>query len=83
MLRLFVLLAIVALIALIVVKLVKGIRGGTTGGADASSREAPKTLDDARLVRCTSCGAFVPREEALAVTGSYRCGEPRCRETPS
>ena len=78
MLRLFVLLAIVALVALIVFKLVKGIRGN----ADASSREAPRTLDDARLVRCTSCGAFVPREEALAVTEGYRCGEPRCRETP-
>jgi len=83
MLRLFVLLAILALVALIVFKLVKGIRGSATGGADASSREAPKTLDDGKLVRCTSCGAFVPREEALAVTEGYRCGEPRCREPPA
>jgi hypothetical protein len=77
-LRFLVLLAIVAVVALIIVKLVKGIRG-----ASPQNDGPPPAVEDARLVRCASCGAFVPREEALAlIGGGYRCGDPACRESP-
>jgi hypothetical protein len=80
-LRLLVLVAIVAVVALIVFKLVKGIRGAGPG-ASARDDGPPPAVEDARLVRCTSCGAYVPREEALALADGYRCGEARCRESP-
>ena len=81
MLRLLVLVAIVALVALIVVKLVKGIRASASKGAGAEGK--PLAVEDARLVRCTSCGAFVPRETAVAAAEGYRCGDAGCRERPS
>ena len=80
MLRLLILLAIVALAALIVVKLVKGLR---RPGADAEKSQPgePPAVED-KLVRCSSCGAYVPREEARPSADGFRCGEPRCRESP-
>jgi hypothetical protein len=79
-LRLLVLIAIVAVVALIVYKLVKGIRGDP-GPAASGSDEPPPAVEDTKLVRCGSCGAYVPRGEALPAPDGFRCGEARCRES--
>jgi hypothetical protein len=80
MLRLLVLIALLALVAVIVVKLVKGIRQAGAGPERAERREPP-AVEDANLVRCGNCGAYVPRVEALPAPDGYRCAEPRCRES--
>ena len=81
MLRLAILVAIVAVVALIAFKLVKALRGAG-GAAGAERRGAPPAVEDAKLVRCGSCGAYVPRGDALPVSDGYRCGDARCHETP-
>jgi hypothetical protein len=30
------------------------------------------------MVRCTSCGVYLPRNDALPVPGGYVCGDPGC-----
>jgi hypothetical protein len=79
-LRFLVLIAIVAVVALIVYKLIKGIRGDAGPGASGSD-EPPPAVEDTKLVRCGSCGAYVPRGEALPAPDGFRCGEARCRES--
>lgn len=77
MLRLLVLVLVVALVAVIAVKVFRVLRGG----ASAQPEAPPASLEDAQLVRCGSCGAYVPRDDALVVADGFRCGEPRCRES--
>jgi hypothetical protein len=43
-------------------------RGGAKG---AGPREEP-------MVRCSSCGVFLPRSEAREAAGGYVCGDPTC-----
>ena len=79
-LRVLVLIAIVAVVALIVYQLVKGIRGAPGPGTSGRD-EPPPAVEDTKLVRCGSCGAYVPRGEALPAPDGFRCGEARCRES--
>ena len=61
---------------IILVKLFKGTRAAPPrAGGEAEKPHA----DEAKLVRCASCGAFVPRGEALPSPDGFRCGAPSCR----
>jgi hypothetical protein len=37
-----------------------------------------KAKEPAPMVRCVSCGVFIPKSDALPAPGGYRCGEPGC-----
>ena len=71
MVRLLLLLAIAVVIALLVRKLVVALRAPATGERDA---ERPSGTMEAKLVRCTECGAFVPKADTVAVANGYKCG---------
>jgi hypothetical protein len=32
------------------------------------------------MVRCSECGTFLPKAEALATQQGFRCGEPGCAQ---
>ncbi len=42
----------------------------------AQGQAAPRSdgTEEAKLVRCVECGAFVPKAEAVAVGNGFRCG---------
>ncbi len=68
---------LVLLIAIIVV-VVLIVRGFVRKAASARQAEAGKPAEEqaqeAKLVRCVECGAFVPKGEALPVPNGFRCG---------
>ena len=43
-------------------------------------RRRPRTGADtpAAMVRCTACGVFLPKPEAVETTTGYRCQDPAC-----
>lgn len=43
---------------------------------DAGARQARKADDT--MVRCASCGVYLPRANALPAAGGYLCGDPGC-----
>jgi uncharacterized protein len=47
-------------------------------GEQARQEAARKTTEPATMVRCASCGVFLPKSDALPAPGGYRCGEPGC-----
>ena len=44
-----------------------------------SQRQSAATGTEA-MVRCQSCGVFLPRTEAIAAGEGYVCGDSRCRQ---
>jgi len=47
-------------------------------GEDARREAARKSLEPAPMVRCVSCGVYLPKSDALPAPGGYRCGDPGC-----
>ena len=75
--RLLLLIAIIVVVALLVRHVLK-----LSAAKRTPAQAAPdpiETPSDAKLVRCTSCGAFVPRNEALPVPDGFRCGGAGCK----
>lgn len=77
MIRLLLLLAIVVVAVLLVRRLFAhaGRKGSTPAPAAPPGDAAP---EDAKLVRCVECGAFVPKAAALPAPGGFRCGGAGC-----
>ncbi len=75
MVRLLLLIAFVIVVAMLVGRVVKSFTATRTpaGGGEASPDA------DAKLVRCARCGAYVPRRDAIAGAGGFRCADPKCR----
>ena len=72
MARLLLLIAIIVVVALLVRHVLKqSVSKRTASPAEPDPIETPS---DAKLVRCTACGAFVPRSEALPAPDGFRCG---------
>jgi hypothetical protein len=71
MARLLLLVAIVVVVALLVRKLVAG---GRKPDARGDRAEPPADNSEAKLVRCTHCGAFVPKADTVPVDNGFRCG---------
>ena len=46
--------------------------------ADAEAKAATAPPGE-QMVRCASCGIFLPRSEALLLGGNVRCRDPVCR----
>ena len=49
--------------------------------AKASRRRAgrkPSPPAPEAMVRCVQCGVFLPKPEAQAAAGGYRCSDPAC-----
>ena len=44
---------------------------------DAQSAGAPPKAEDT-MVRCSSCGVYLPRANALPAAGGYLCGDAGC-----
>ena len=42
------------------------------------AQSEPKDKTGAPMVRCVRCGVFLPRAEAMSVSGGYACTEGRC-----
>jgi len=38
----------------------------------------PEDKTGAPMVRCARCGVFLPRAEAMSVSGGYACANGRC-----
>ena len=68
MVKLLLLAAIVVVVFLLVRRLFA--KSGAQAGDPPASSESP----EAKLVRCVECGAFVPKADAVAVPGGFRCG---------
>jgi uncharacterized protein len=45
------------------------------GASDDEKKAAPPAET---MVRCASCGVFLPQGDARPVAGGYVCGEPGC-----
>ena len=43
---------------------------------------APKTPSAEPMVRCASCGVYLPRADATPVTGGFQCGDAKCAQLP-
>ncbi len=56
------------------------------GQAKARREEARRREQDERsrlaapMVRCSSCGVFLPRTEARAIGTGWRCNDPACKD---
>ena len=50
------------------------------GAAQAKKRRERDAADGAAgpMVRCTNCGVFVPKADAVKAADGYRCREPGC-----
>jgi len=80
--RFIVLIAIAAVIGWLLLKLFRsGSKDDRAVGDAAAGESHPESLEDAKLVRCVQCGAYVPRGNALPGPEGFRCGESSCRET--
>ena len=60
-----------------------GLRLMNAGKAKRRAREAGDTAKTTRtpgetMVRCETCGVFLPQGDARPVAGGYVCGEPGC-----
>jgi len=72
MIRLLLLLAIIVIAVLLVRRLLT--HGGGKRSAPPAAPPADAGPEDAKLVRCVECGAFVPKGAALPAPGGFRCG---------
>ena len=52
----------------------KGKRRAREAGESAKQASAPAET----MVRCDTCGVFLPRGDARPVAGGYVCGDPAC-----
>ena len=71
MAKLILLLAIIIVVVLIIRGFVR--KAGSARQAE-TTQPADEPAQEAKLVRCVACGAFVPKAEALAVPNGFRCG---------
>jgi hypothetical protein len=60
-----------------------GLRLMSAGKARRRARErddgaSPAARAGETMVRCSSCGVFLPKGDARPVAGGYVCGEPGC-----
>jgi uncharacterized paraquat-inducible protein A len=65
----------VVLFALRLVNVAKARRGG----ASEQPKRGQQTAADA-MVRCSECGIFLPKAEAVASPRGFRCGDPGCAQ---
>ncbi|CAG0960915.1 hypothetical protein BURK1_00713 [Burkholderiales bacterium] len=63
---------IVAFIVLLAVRLVGSAQARKRRDRDAAQRVTGP------MVRCTKCGVFLPKADAVPVADGYRCREPAC-----
>jgi hypothetical protein len=70
MVRLLLLLAILVVVALLLRRAVAAMRKPGEAHRDATG---PSQGTEAKLVRCTQCGAFVPKADTVPVDDGYRC----------
>lgn len=49
-------------------------------GRDKARRKESQagTQADGAMVRCVSCGVFLPKSDALPSPQGFRCGDPAC-----
>ena len=66
---------VVVFVVLFVLRLVNIAKARSAGHAQQSKAD-PKAAD--AMVRCSECGIFLPRAEAVASAQGFRCGEPGC-----
>jgi hypothetical protein len=64
----------VVLFALRLINVAKARR--TEGGERQTQNKQPKAAD--AMVRCSECGIFLPKAEALASPQGFRCSDPDC-----
>jgi len=64
----------VVLFALRLVNVNKAKRRDRAAGEDAKKPGAPAET----MVRCATCGVFLPQGDARPVAGGFVCGEPGC-----
>ena len=63
----------VILFVLLLLNVAKARRGA---GASTRAREDKKVAGT--MVRCTECGTFVPKTDALPSPTGFRCSDPAC-----
>ena len=64
---------VVVFAVLFVLRLVNASKARQRG--DAGRRRAPAGMP---MVQCRECGVYLPKNEALPVTGGFRCPEGTC-----
>ena len=68
---------VVVFVALFVLRLVNIAKSRRSEG----KRPAPDDKKAAgAMVRCSECGVFLPKAEALASPQGFRCGDPGCAQ---
>ena len=50
-----------------------------TQAKNDAAAAAGKAPPGEQMVRCSRCGIFLPRSEALLLGGSVRCRDPACK----
>jgi uncharacterized protein len=58
-----------------------GLRIANGNAAKRRARESDRTKGPApndTMVRCASCGVYLPRSDALPSGSGYLCGDPAC-----
>jgi len=71
MARVLLLVGIVIVVALLVRRFVTAMRTPAAGERGAAQ---PSEGQEAKLVRCVECGAFVPKADTVPVANGFRCG---------
>jgi hypothetical protein len=64
---------VVALMGLRLANLAAAKRRARDAGGAGDTRKADDTM-----VRCSNCGVYLPRANALPAAGGYLCGDPGC-----
>ena len=69
---------VVVFVGLFVLRLVNVAK--SRRNADGQSRTAEKKGAVGTMVRCTECGVFLPKAEALPSPQGFRCSDPACAQ---
>jgi len=55
---------------------------GHDDDAQAQGSRRPPLAPGTPTVRCSRCGVFIPKSEAVLRLGGYRCARPDCTDAP-
>ena len=64
---------VVGFVALLALRLVNVAK---LRAREQRDKAAPKAVE--AMVQCRHCRVFLPRADATAIPGGYRCADPRC-----
>ena len=67
---------VVVFVILFILRLLNVAKARRTAAPNARAPEEKKVAGT--MVRCTECGTFVPKADALPSPAGFRCSDPAC-----